>query len=69
MNPSERRAYALGRESFQHGNVDEAIDHFSTLLETRNDFADVHYMLGMLLDTPAGPPPGFTARSIARERR
>lgn len=50
MSPSERRAYALGRESFERGNVDEAISHFKILLRTRDDFADVHYMLGMMLE-------------------
>jgi tetratricopeptide (TPR) repeat protein len=50
MTPSERRAYTLGRDSYERGNVEEAIAHFSTLLRTRSEFADVHYMLGVLLE-------------------
>jgi tetratricopeptide (TPR) repeat protein len=50
MTPSERRAYALGREQFERGNVDAAIGHLEVLLRTRDDFADVHYMLGMMLE-------------------
>lgn len=50
MTSSERRSYALGRENFERGHVDTAIHHFNALLETRRDFADVYYMLGMLLE-------------------
>ena len=31
-------------------NVEEAIGHFTVLLKTRSEFADVHYMLGILSD-------------------
>lgn len=50
MTPAERRAYARGREHYERGNVDEAIGHFRVLLQTRSEFADVHYMLGVLLE-------------------
>lgn len=50
MTPSERRAYALGRRHFERGNVDEALRQFKELLRTRSRFADVHYMLGVLLE-------------------
>jgi tetratricopeptide (TPR) repeat protein len=50
MTTSERRAYALGRESYVRGNIDAAIAHFTALLRTRSEFADVHYMLGVLLE-------------------
>jgi tetratricopeptide (TPR) repeat protein len=50
MTPSERRAYALGRKHFERGNVEAAIDHLTDLLRTRKDFADVHYMLGVMLE-------------------
>jgi tetratricopeptide (TPR) repeat protein len=50
MNPSERRAYAIGREHFERGDADEGIAQLSELLRTRKEFADVHYMLGVLLE-------------------
>jgi len=50
MNPSERRAYTIGREHFERGDTDQGIALLSELLQTRNDFADVHYMLGVLLE-------------------
>jgi tetratricopeptide (TPR) repeat protein len=50
MTPAERRAYALGRKHFERGNVDEAIGQLTELVKTRKDFADVHYMLGVLLE-------------------
>jgi tetratricopeptide (TPR) repeat protein len=50
MTPSERRAYALGRKHFERGNVEAAIDHLTDLLRTRKNFADVHYMLGVMLE-------------------
>ncbi|MEE9607533.1 MAG: tetratricopeptide repeat protein [Myxococcota bacterium] len=44
----ERRAYRLGRRSFERGDVDTALSQLGSLLETRRDFADVHYMMGVL---------------------
>jgi tetratricopeptide (TPR) repeat protein len=48
MTPSERRSYQLGCRSFQRSEVDAALAHFERLLHTRGDFADVHYMVGVL---------------------
>jgi tetratricopeptide (TPR) repeat protein len=50
MNPSERRAYTIGREHFERGDADEGIAQLSELLRTRKEFADVHYMVGVLLE-------------------
>jgi tetratricopeptide (TPR) repeat protein len=50
MTPSERRAYALGRKHFERGDVEEAIVQFTEFIQTRKGFADVHYMLGVLLE-------------------
>jgi tetratricopeptide (TPR) repeat protein len=50
MTPSERRAYALGRKHFERGEVDAGITHLKRLLQTRREFADVHYMLGVLFE-------------------
>ena len=50
MTPSERKAYTLGRKHFESGDVDEAITQLSRFVETRKNFADVYYMLGVLLE-------------------
>lgn len=50
MTSSERATYALGRQSFENGEDSTAIEAFRTLLATRDGFADVHYMLGLLHD-------------------
>jgi tetratricopeptide (TPR) repeat protein len=50
MTPSERRSYALGRQHFERGNVAAGIVQLTKFLQTRKDFADVHYMLGVLLE-------------------
>jgi tetratricopeptide (TPR) repeat protein len=50
MTPTEREAYARGCGCFASGNADEALETFSRLLESRSDFADVHYMVGVLRD-------------------
>jgi tetratricopeptide (TPR) repeat protein len=46
----ERERYALGRASFERGEVDQALEALSPLLESRRGFADLHYMIGVLLD-------------------
>jgi tetratricopeptide (TPR) repeat protein len=48
MTSSERENYARGRERFLRGDVDGAMNALSQLLETREGFADVHYMIGVL---------------------
>ncbi len=50
LTPSERRAYKLGRRSFERGDDDTALEQLRRLLRTRQGFADVHYMLGVLLE-------------------
>ena len=50
MTSREQDAYARGCGCFAIGEVDEALETFSSLLETRSDFADVHYMVGVLRD-------------------
>jgi len=50
MTPSERRAYELGRASYERGDAATAIEHLTALLRTRRDFADVHFMLGVMLE-------------------
>ena len=50
MSTAEQDAYARGRGSFANGDVDEALETLSSLLESRSDFADVHYMVGVLRD-------------------
>jgi tetratricopeptide (TPR) repeat protein len=50
MTAPERRAYALGRRSYERGEVDVALAQFRELLRTQSGFADVHYMVGTLLE-------------------
>ena len=50
LSPAERQAYALGRRSFDRGDDDAALAQLERLLRTRRGFADVHYMVGMLLE-------------------
>jgi len=50
MTSAERAAYALGRQSFERGERETALEAFRALLETRSGFADVHYMKAVLHD-------------------
>lgn len=50
LHLEERRAYALGRRYFEHGNDDAALTQLEALLRTRGEFADVHYMIGVVLE-------------------
>jgi len=50
LTSSERRAYKLGRRSFERGDDETAFAQLRSLLHTRQSFADVHYMLGVLLE-------------------
>lgn len=56
LSPAERRAYALGRRDFERGDVDAALEHLEPLLRTRRSFADVHYMVGALLERKGDLP-------------
>lgn len=50
MTSTERQAYRLGCRSFERGDDDGALSQFERLLRTRDDFADVHYRVGVLHD-------------------
>ncbi len=50
MTSTERRAYRQGCRSFERGDDDGALSQFERLLRTRDDFADVHYRVGVLHD-------------------
>jgi tetratricopeptide (TPR) repeat protein len=48
LSEPERRCYELGRQRWERGDRDGALRAFERFLETRREFADVHYMVGML---------------------
>ena len=50
MTSSERDLYNQGRASFERGEIDRALESLGTLLERKTGFADLHYMVGVLLD-------------------
>lgn len=50
LTTPEREDWSLGRQSFERGDVDDALHRLGRLVETRNGFADVHYMLGLLYE-------------------
>lgn len=50
MTSEERETYARGRNLFERGDIEPALDALNTLLKTRGNFADIHYMVGVLLD-------------------
>lgn len=50
MTSEEREMYSRGRTLFEHGDVEPALEALNALLQTRSDFADIHYMIGVLLD-------------------
>ncbi len=47
LTPAERRDYELGRRCFERGDAVASLPHLTRLIQTRN-FADVHYMIGVL---------------------
>ena len=67
LTSSERRAYKLGRRSFERGDDETALAQLRSLLHTRQGFADVHYMLGVLLERRNEP--GEAARCLTRALR
>ncbi len=67
LTSAERRDYQLGRRSFERNEVDVALDHLGRLLETRDQFADVHYMVGVLHERRDDLP--GAARSLTRALR
>jgi tetratricopeptide (TPR) repeat protein len=56
LSAPERRAYELGRRKYARGDVDGALDEFRRFLHTRRGFADVHYMVGTLLERKSDLP-------------
>ena len=50
LTVAEREAYRLGRLGFERGDAEAALARLSGLLRTRPRFADVHYMVGVLLE-------------------
>jgi tetratricopeptide (TPR) repeat protein len=50
MTPADRELYAQGRSSFERGEAERALEALSHLLARKGGFADLHYMVGVLLD-------------------
>ncbi len=50
MTVAERRSYELGCRSFDRGDTDEALTQLEAFARTRGNFANVHYMMGVLHD-------------------
>jgi tetratricopeptide (TPR) repeat protein len=50
MTITERETYSRGREHFDQGEIDPALEAFASLLQTRENFADIHYMVGVLFE-------------------
>ena len=42
MSTAEHEVYSRGRKHFERGEIDPALEAFSTLLRTRENFADIH---------------------------
>ena len=50
LTQDERTAYQSGCRSYERGDDNDALTQFAELIETRDDFADVHYRIGVLLE-------------------
>ncbi len=50
LSATERRLYEIGRRRYERGDLEGALRALRRFLETRRDFADVHYMIGTLLE-------------------
>lgn len=50
LSAEERHDYELGRRCFERGDWTLALESLQRFLASRGDFADVHYMVGTLLD-------------------
>jgi tetratricopeptide (TPR) repeat protein len=48
MSREERESYLLGRQRFEAGDDQGALETFNILLESCPRFADVHYMVGLV---------------------
>ncbi len=56
MTPVQRAQYARGRTCFEQGEVDRALESLGPLLAAWDGFADLHYMVGVLLDRHGDAP-------------
>jgi tetratricopeptide (TPR) repeat protein len=50
LSSAERRYYEIGRRRYERGDSQGALRALERFLETRAEFADVHYMVGTLRD-------------------
>ena len=50
LTSTERRYYEIGRRRYERGDWEGALRALRRFLETRREFADVHYMVGTLLE-------------------
>ena len=50
LSSVERDHYVRAKTHFERGEIDPALEGFSQLLESRENFADIHYMVGILLE-------------------
>jgi len=50
LSSAERRHYEIGRRRYDRGDWEGALRALNSFLETRREFADVHYMVGTLLE-------------------
>lgn len=48
LSPAERRSYEQGCRSFERGDDEAALEQLGAVLRSRDGFADVHYMVGIL---------------------
>lgn len=48
LRSSERASLRLGKRFFERGHNDAALQHLERVARARPEFADVHYMLGLL---------------------
>jgi tetratricopeptide (TPR) repeat protein len=67
LTAAERRTYKLARRCFERGDEETALAQFNELLRTRQGFADVHYMVGVILERQDELAPA--ARSFSRALR
>jgi tetratricopeptide (TPR) repeat protein len=66
LTSAERRDYELGRRCFERGDVETSLPHLTRLIQTRN-FADVHYMIGVMYHRKGdGSSAGHSLREALR---
>lgn len=50
LSAMERETYSRAKNHFESGEIEPALNGFTDLLESHDDFADVHYMVGLLFE-------------------